>query len=125
LTYFEYDISGEYYLQRRGGDSKGMSFDTIKTNDIVNYIGRPDVLIIDLRDKKEYEAGHIPAAVNIPYEELEKRKSYLPKNKLLIFYCDRGHISLMASRDLMKDGYNIKSLYGGVHAYHGKLERSI
>jgi rhodanese-related sulfurtransferase len=101
-----------------------MSFDTIKTNDILKYIDSPNVLIIDLRDKKEYDAGHIPTAVNIPYEELERKKPYLQMNNLLIFYCDRGNISLLAARDLMKDGYNIKSLYGGLHAYHGKLERS-
>lgn len=108
----------------KGGDSKGMSFDTIKTNDILNYIGMPGILIIDLRDRDEFDAGHIPTAVNIPYDELEEMKPYLQYNTLLIFYCDRGNISLLASRDLMKDGYNIKSLYGGIHAYHGKLERS-
>ena len=105
----------------KGGDSKGMSFDTIKTNDIINYIGKPNVLIIDLRDKDEYNAGNIPTAVNIPYEEIEEKKPYLQLNNLLIFYCDRGNISLLAARDLMKDGYNIKSLYGGIHAYRGKL----
>ena len=108
----------------KGGDSKGMSFDTIKTNDIIKYIGMPNVLIIDLRDEDEYYAGHIPTAVNIPYEQLEEKKPYLQQNSLLIFYCDRGNISLLASRDLMKYGYNIKSLYGGIHAYRGKLDRS-
>lgn len=100
-----------------------MPFDTIKTNDIVKYIGRPNVMIIDVRDRAEYEAGHIPTAVNIPYEELEDYKNRLNRNNLLIFYCGRGHISLLAARDLMKDGYNIKSLYGGLKAYHGKLEK--
>jgi rhodanese-related sulfurtransferase len=101
-----------------------MSFDTIKTNDILKYIGMPNVLIIDLRDRKDYDKGHIPTAINIPYEELESKKRYLQTNFLLIFYCDRGNISLLAIRDLMKDGYNMKSLYGGLRAYRGKLDRS-
>jgi rhodanese-related sulfurtransferase len=101
-----------------------MSFDTIKTNEIEKYIGRANVLIIDLRDRVEYDAGHIPTAVNIPYEELEAKKQFLYGNNLLIFYCGRGNVSLLAARDLMKDGYNIKSLYGGLHAYHGRLEKS-
>lgn len=100
-----------------------MAFDTIKTNDILKYIGMPNVVIIDLRDRDEYEAGHIPSAINIPYEQLEYRKRNLRHDNLIIFYCGRGHISLMAARDLMKDGYNIKSLYGGYRAYHGKLDR--
>ena len=110
--------------KRKGGDSTGMTFDTIRTNDITKYIGKNNVLIIDLRDREEYEAGHIPSAVNIPYEELEERKGCLQRNYLLIFYCDRGNISLLAARDLMKYGYNIKSLYGGIHVYNGRLERS-
>jgi rhodanese-related sulfurtransferase len=99
-----------------------MPFDTIRTNDINKYIGKPNVMIIDLRDREEYMEGHIQTAVNIPYDMLEEEKNRLQRNCLLIFYCDRGHISLLACRDLMKDGYNIKSLYGGIHAYRGKLE---
>ncbi|HWT75250.1 MAG TPA: rhodanese-like domain-containing protein [Mobilitalea sp.] len=100
-----------------------MPFEAIKTNDIFKYIGKVNVLIIDLRDRAEYDEGHIPTAINIPYEELDKRKYQLQRNYLLIFYCDRGNISLLAARDLMKDGYNMKSLYGGLRAFRGKLER--
>ncbi|HHU75109.1 MAG TPA: rhodanese-like domain-containing protein [Clostridiales bacterium] len=102
-----------------------MSFDTIRANEIFKYIGMPNVLIIDLRDEHKYKAGHIPSAINIPYEELEERKNELQGKYFLIFYCDRGNISLLAARDLIKDGYNIKSLYGGLRAYHGKLERNL
>lgn len=98
-----------------------MSFDTIKANDLINYIGRPNVLIIDLRNYEDYIKGHIPTAVNIPYNSLEHVRYKLNKNKLLLFYCDRGHLSLMAARDLMKYGYNIKSLYGGIQSYYGRL----
>jgi rhodanese-related sulfurtransferase len=101
-----------------------MSFDTIRTNDIVKYIGNPKALIIDLRDRHEYDAGHIPGAVNIPYEDLERHTNRFNSELQLIFYCDRGNISLLASRDLMKYGYNMKSLYGGLRAYRGKLEKS-
>ena len=100
-----------------------MFFETIRVNDIIDYIGRKNVVIIDLREKEEYLAGHIPTAVNIPYEDLEDNKGVLSRNNLLILYCDRGHISLMAARDLIKDGYNIKSLYGGFRVYRGKIER--
>jgi rhodanese-related sulfurtransferase len=107
----------------KGGDSTEMTFETMRTNDIIKYIGKSNILIIDLREREEYEAGHIPSAINIPYEELEEMKGSLNRNYLLIFYCDRGNISLLAARDLLKDGYNIKSMYGGIHAYNGRLER--
>lgn len=101
-----------------------MSFGTIRTNDISKYIGMSHVLIIDLRDKKEYDTGHIPTAINIPYDDLELNYSKFSSNDLLIFYCDKGNVSLLACRDLMKSGYQVKSLYGGLRAYRGKLERT-
>ncbi|MBE5965720.1 MAG: rhodanese-like domain-containing protein [Lachnospiraceae bacterium] len=101
-----------------------MSFDNIRTNDINRYIGQPGVLIIDLRDPHEFAAGHIPTAINIPYEDLEEQKRNLSRNNLLIFYCDRGNISLLAARDMLKEGYHIKSLFGGLRDYRGVLERS-
>jgi len=100
-----------------------MSIETIRANDVVNYIGHPDILIIDLRNREEYLKGHIPSAVNVPYENLKDEIFSLRRKKLLILYCDRGNISLMAARDLMKYGCKIKSLYGGIRAYHGRLER--
>lgn len=102
-----------------------MPFETIRNSDIVKYIGQPKVLIIDLRDKEEYDSGHIPGAINIPYDELEYQVNNLPHNSLLLFYCDRGHVSLMAARDLGKYGFEMKSLHGGIHAYHGNLEKSM
>jgi rhodanese-related sulfurtransferase len=101
-----------------------MAFETIRTNDIDQYIGKPNVLIIDLRDREEYDMGHIPGSINIPYDELDDYVDQFQRNYLLIFYCERGNISLLAARDLNKFGYNIKSLFGGLHAYRGKLEKS-
>ena len=101
-----------------------MSFETIRINDIEKYIGRADVVIIDLREPRDYMRGHIPGAINIPYEELDSHADHLPR-KLLILYCDRGNISLLAVRDLVKYNYHLKSLYGGLRAYHGRLEKSI
>ena len=98
-----------------------MNFETIKAQDLRNYIGHPNVLIIDLRDFEDYKKGHIPSAINIPYDNLENEMYKLNKNTLLILYCDRGHISLMAARDLIKYGYQIKSIYGGLQAYYDRL----
>ncbi len=110
-------------MSYKGGAYTDMSFDTIRTSDIVNYIGKANVMIIDVREEYMYKVGHIPKAINIPYTDLEDYKNKLPHNKLIILYCDRGNISLLAARDLIKEGYNIKSLYGGIKAYGGELER--
>jgi len=44
-------------------------------------------LIIDLRAKEAYDAGHIAGAVSFPESDVDTRISELPKDKLIIAYC--------------------------------------
>jgi Rhodanese-related sulfurtransferase len=102
-----------------------MAFETIRAKDIDNYIGKYYVLIIDLREPHEYQKGHIPTAVNIPFLDFDNKKSDLPSDCLLILYCDRGNLSLLLARELSNDGYQVKNIYGGIQAYRGQLVRSL
>lgn len=65
-------------------------------------------VLLDVRPKDEYEAGHIKSAINIPMSELEDRLADLPKNKPIIVYC-RGRLcgnSNLAAKILNKHGFN-------------------
>jgi rhodanese-related sulfurtransferase len=46
-----------------------------------------DVTVLDVRPSSEFEAGHIPGAVSIPIDELERRLSEVPKRKQVVAYC--------------------------------------
>jgi rhodanese-related sulfurtransferase len=48
------------------------------------------VMLIDARDKKEYEKGSLKTAINIPVDELEKKISTLPMDKPIVFVCGTG-----------------------------------
>jgi hypothetical protein len=48
-----------------------------------------DLVIVDVRSKEEFEQGHIPGAVSIPWEEMAARYSELPGDKEIITYCAR------------------------------------
>lgn len=48
------------------------------------------VMLVDVRDPKEFAAGTIKGAVNIPMNELEKKLQTLPKDKPVIFVCGTG-----------------------------------
>jgi predicted sulfurtransferase len=48
---------------------------------------KPDVVILDVRGKDAYDMEHAEGAVSIPLQELEARRSELPKNKLIAAYC--------------------------------------
>lgn len=99
-----------------------MTFETIRAKDAVYYIRRQDTLIIDIREPFEYGHGHLPSAINIPYGDFEEGRRDVPKDKLLLLYCDRGNLSLLLARDLSKEGYMVKNIYGGLNAYRGPLE---
>ena len=91
-----------------------MEFQTINIRQFNEYRKRPDTWVIDLRSREEFDEVHVEGARNIPYEELEMFRSYLPKDKLYVLYCDRGSSSLMAARELSREGYRTATLVGGI-----------
>ncbi len=93
-----------------------MEFQAIGIREFNLYRKRPDAWVIDLRSREEFEEVHVEGARNIPYEDLEVFQEYLPKDKLYLFYCDRGSSSLMAAKDLSRKGYQTMSLVGGIQA---------
>jgi rhodanese-related sulfurtransferase/DNA-binding transcriptional ArsR family regulator len=52
-------------------------------------------VVIDVRPREEYRAGHIPGALSIPLEELDARLGELPARKEVVAYC-RGPYCVMA-----------------------------
>ena len=92
-----------------------MEFQTIGIREFNEYRKRPDAWVIDLRSKEEFEDIHVEGARNIPYEELEMFRKYLPKDKLYLLYCDRGASSLMAAKELSREGYRTATLVGGMN----------
>lgn len=79
-------------------------------------------LLIDVRPPEEYEAGHIPGAVNIPLKALPKRLANLPKGKEIVAYC-RGPYCLLAVeavKRLRKHGYRARRLEEGFPEWKAK-----
>ena len=46
-----------------------------------------DVVVVDVRGKEDFDEGHIPGAISIPWEELEARYTELPHGEEIITYC--------------------------------------
>lgn len=110
-----------------------MYFETIRANDIFRYNMNGGGLLVDLRQKEKYNAGHIPGAINIPYEELQDRmqevRQMLEKRSSgralppVIVYCDRGNTSLLAARDFYRAGISVFNVYGGFAHYRGPMAK--
>jgi rhodanese-related sulfurtransferase len=74
------------------------------------------VTVLDVRPAEEYAAGHVPGAINIPVQELEKRMKELPRQREVVAYC-RGPYCLMsfeAVEKLRKKGLRARRLRDGM-----------
>ena len=100
-----------------------MEFQTISVRQFSEYRKRPDTWIIDLRSKEEFEEVHVEGARNIPFENLKMYQKYLPKDKMYILYCDRGSSSLMAARELSKEGYRTVTEVGGIQSVLQNIQK--
>ena len=73
-------------------------------------------VILDTRTQEEYDTGHIPGAIVLPYDEvLQKAEGILTdKNQLILVYCRSGRRSKLAAEDLVKLGYTNIREFGGI-----------
>ena len=75
-----------------------------------------DYVLLDVREKEEYDEGHIPGAILIPHEEISERAEEVIINKdvQILVYCRSGRRSKIAAEALLELGYtNIKE-FGGI-----------
>ena len=75
-----------------------------------------DIVILDVREQDEYDAGHIPGAVLIPYTRIEEQSgAMLPdKNRTILVYCRTGRRSKIAAQSLAELGYSDVREFGGI-----------
>jgi len=63
--------------------------------ELMDQVSRGQVLVLDVRPREEFEAGHIPGALSIPLEELRARLDELPADAEVVAYC-RGPYCVLA-----------------------------
>lgn len=80
-----------------------------------------NAFIVDVREKDEYEAGHLVNAVNIPLSEIRGRMSEIPKDVPVYLHCRSSQRSYNALMALKNSGYenviNISGSYLGISNY--------
>ena len=95
------------------------AFAALSAQQVVRLMNQ-GALVIDLRSKELYDAGHIVDARNVPVRELESQADSLKKwrDKNVITYCDSGADGASAARTLMKLGFTkVSNLQGGLSAW--------
>ena len=63
------------------------------------------VVVLDVRTPAEFAAGHVPGAVNIPYDQVASRLGEIPKGDEIVLYCHSGRRAGLAAEVLTANGY--------------------
>lgn len=89
----------------------------VSAQELVQLVNNEGAVVVDLRDKGEFEAGHIVDAINIPFANIEARVDELSKykDKPIVLACKMGQHSGSAGTQLRKAGFErVSRLRGGI-----------
>lgn len=92
--------------------------ETVDVQTVAGIMDRDDVVVIDVREQSEYDAGHIPGVTLIPLGELTQRVNEIPTDKTVIMTCRSGNRSGQATDYLRQNGFdNVHNMAGGITAW--------
>jgi rhodanese-related sulfurtransferase len=83
-------------------------------------------VLLDVRDKWEYDLCHIDGSINICLSDITKRKDELDKQPRTVVICHHGMRSTMAAEHLISEGFEqIVNLEGGIDAWASTIDQSM
>ncbi len=95
------------------------AYKNVTADDLYAQLGRPGVMIVDVRTPSEYTQEHIAGAVNKPLQQIEVWYKTLPKDEPVYLYCHSGNRSHQAAEFLKGKGFrNIYNEQGGIIAWN-------
>jgi phage shock protein E len=92
----------------------------ISPDEAAKKLQNKEAVIVDVRDKDEWDEGHIPHAINLSRGtiELDIEEKVPDPNAVVICHCGGGGRSALAAESLQKMGYkNVRSMAGGLKAW--------
>lgn len=77
----------------------------------------PAIILLDVREPEEWDAGHAPPARSLPMSQLSERITELPHDTQMICVCHLGGRSAAVSAALNRAGFDAVNLTGGMAAW--------
>lgn len=81
--------------------------------------------LIDTREVEEYEVGHIPGALLMPWHSIEERVRGIKPHKEFILYCNTGVRAQKAARSLEGNGFSNVLVYSGGWEEWEEIEQNL
>lgn len=78
-------------------------------------------MVIDARDPAQFAKEHIPGAINMDWRQILAHRNTIPKDKLVLIYCNTGSLSAQAGFAMRVAGWdNVRILQGGLEQWKAK-----
>jgi rhodanese-related sulfurtransferase/DNA-binding HxlR family transcriptional regulator len=74
-------------VERAARDYLGGDVEAIGREELIERLGRGDIVLVDVRPADEFASGHIEGARSVPLAELEQRLAELPADREVVAYC--------------------------------------
>jgi len=95
------------------------SISKTSVSEIAPSVASRAVTVLDVRNRSEFSAGHIPGALHIPVGHLRARLAEIPRDKPIVLNCESGGRSAIATSVLQQLGVNnATNLTGGFVAWN-------
>ena len=94
---------------------------SLSTGELTALVNKDAGVVVDIRTAKDFAAGHIVGALNIPHDKLAARVGELEKHKAktIILVDAMGQTAGTHARELLKAGYTAAKLSGGISSWKG------
>ena len=108
-----------------GGKEVTNTFQQITQEEAKKMMDTQNVIILDVREQDEFDAGHIPGAVLLPVGTItgESAAVVIPEfDSMVLVYCRSGNRSKTASSALAELGYTSIYEFGGINTWPYEVE---
>lgn len=79
------------------------------------------IMVIDARSADQYAKEHIPGAVNIDWRKVPGKRNDIPKDRMVVIYCNTGSLSAQSVFAMRLLGWdNVKVLQDGIEGWKKK-----
>lgn len=109
------------YFEQGGASA---SIPTLNFDELERRRSEPGVRVLDVRYASEYDAAHVPGALNIAYTRLADRIDEVPREETLLVHCASGMRAAAAAAYLAREGRDVRLVDDAFSAWASRYEEA-
>ncbi|UQV46294.1 ArsR family transcriptional regulator [Janthinobacterium lividum] len=109
------DVYAQHQRSELQALGRGDHVEVLTGDELLERMREASITVLDVRPAQEFAAGHLPGAINIPFDDLQRRFAELPANQDIAAYCRGPYcvLSVQAVAALRQHGLHARRLGSG------------